>query len=47
MPHERYLSQQSTVEWFDYWINGSASPEPLEPDQYRRWDALKQMKTEK
>lgn len=41
-PRERYLSQQSTVEWFDYWINGAVSSEPLEPDQYRRWEALKQ-----
>lgn len=45
-PKERYLSSQSTVEWFDFWMNGAESKNPLEPDQYRRWEVLRGLQKE-
>lgn len=42
-PEERYVSAQSTVEWFDFWINGRKSDTPLEAGQYERWTELKNM----
>jgi dipeptidyl aminopeptidase/acylaminoacyl peptidase len=27
-PHHRYLSQQSAVDWFDFWLNGHEDPDP-------------------
>lgn len=46
-PRERYISQQGSVDWMDYWLNGSRSKQPVEIDQYERWDALRKPPSQK
>jgi hypothetical protein len=40
-PRERYISQQSAVDWFDFWLNGHEDPDPQKQEQYARWRALR------
>ncbi len=42
-PHERYLSQQSAVDWFDFWLNGREDPDPAKAEQYARWRELRKL----
>jgi hypothetical protein len=48
-PHQRFVSQQSAVDWFSFWLQGkerkdlvAGSGETRESlqDQYRRWEDL-------
>ncbi|HTC46331.1 MAG TPA: prolyl oligopeptidase family serine peptidase [Candidatus Aquilonibacter sp.] len=40
-PAQRYASQQSAVDWFDFWLNGQEDPDPSKADQYERWQSLR------
>ena len=40
-PRQRLLSQGSTVDWFDFWINGHEDPDPAKAAQYERWRKLR------
>jgi hypothetical protein len=40
-PAQRYASQQSAVDWFDFWFNGHEDSDPLKADQYARWKKLR------
>jgi hypothetical protein len=40
-PGQRMTSQQTTVDWFDFWINGREDGSPEKKEQYLRWHALK------
>jgi dipeptidyl aminopeptidase/acylaminoacyl peptidase len=42
-PRQRYLSQQTAVDWFDFWLNGMEDPDHSKIGQYERWRELKQM----
>src|SRR6185312_4746398 len=39
-PWGRYTSQENTVDWFDFWLNGSEDPDPTKNEQYTRWEHL-------
>lgn len=43
-PLHRYLSQQSAVDWFDFWLNGHEDPDPAKAGQYARWRELRKLK---
>lgn len=36
-PWERLVSQQGSVDWFNFWLNGVADPDPAKKTQYERW----------
>ncbi|WP_426275183.1 Atxe2 family lasso peptide isopeptidase [Sphingomonas sp. FW199] len=40
-PAQRLAVYERGIDWFDYWLNGRADPDPLKAGQYRRWDALR------
>jgi len=42
-PYHRYLSQQSAVDWFDFWLNGHEDPDPAKAEQYARWRELRKL----
>ncbi len=39
-PRHRELSQQSAIDWFEFWLNGREDPDPAKVEQYARWRAL-------
>lgn len=39
-PREAYLSQQSRVDWFNFWLNGEE--EPGNEEQYVRWRKMRE-----
>jgi hypothetical protein len=41
MPTQRYASQQATVDWFDFWLNGRERQSSETRDQYERWRRLR------
>lgn len=43
-PHHRYLSQQTAVDWFDFWLNGREDPDSRKAGQYARWRELQTLK---
>jgi hypothetical protein len=45
-PAHRWESQQTAVEWFDFWLNGHEDTNPRKNDQYRRWEKLCSMQVE-
>jgi len=45
-PRHRYLSQQSAVDWFDFWLNGHEDPDSGKADQYARWRKLRRLKND-
>jgi dipeptidyl aminopeptidase/acylaminoacyl peptidase len=42
-PYHRYLSQQSAVDWFDFWLNGHEDADPAKAEQYARWHELRKL----
>jgi len=45
-PHDRYLSQQLAVDWFDFWLIGHEDPDPAKAEQYKRWRELRKLQEE-
>jgi hypothetical protein len=43
-PAQRYASQQSAVDWFDFWLNEDEDPDPAKATQYARWKGLTEPK---
>jgi dipeptidyl aminopeptidase/acylaminoacyl peptidase len=39
-PRQRMLSQQTTVDWYCFWLRGEEDPDPAKAEQYRRWRKL-------
>ena len=39
-PLERLASQEGTVEWFRFWLQGYEDPNQEKAEQYRRWEKL-------
>jgi dipeptidyl aminopeptidase/acylaminoacyl peptidase len=39
-PGQRNTSQQTTVDWFCFWIEGEEDPDPAKAEQYARWREL-------
>ena len=40
-PYERLTSQEGTVDWYDFWLNGHEDPVPGKQTQYARWRELR------
>jgi hypothetical protein len=43
MPADVYASQQGDVDWFRFWLQGYERPDPEDPDQYKRWEHLREL----
>jgi dipeptidyl aminopeptidase/acylaminoacyl peptidase len=42
-PRERMASQQATVDWFSFWLQGYEDPDPAKGEQYARWRKLRRL----
>ena len=42
-PWDRLVSQQGTVDWFDFWLKGARDPDPSKRNQYDRWQRLRDL----
>jgi hypothetical protein len=41
-PRQRFVAQETTVDWFDFWLrNHEDTSDPHKGDQYRRWRELR------
>jgi hypothetical protein len=40
-PLERLASQQGSVDWFRFWLQGYEDPDPAKAAQYHRWEKLR------
>lgn len=41
MPSQKRFSQQATVDWMDFWLNGREDVDPRKTEQYERWRKLR------
>ncbi len=42
-PADRYMSQQSAVDWFRFWLQGYEDPDSAKAEQYKRWRELRKL----
>jgi len=40
-PAARMVSQGGSVDWFRFWLQDYADPDPAKAGQYRRWEGLR------
>jgi len=40
-PQQVYLSEQSAVDWYCFWLKGEEDPDPAKAEQYKRWRSLR------
>ena len=40
-PAHRLAVYERNLHWFDFWFMGREDPNPIDPDQYPRWRAMK------
>lgn len=40
-PLHRLISQEMSVDWFDFWLDGHEDSDPKKQDQYVRWRQLR------
>ncbi len=40
-PWNRNISLQGNVDWLDFWLNGHEDADPAKADQYKRWRAMR------
>jgi dipeptidyl aminopeptidase/acylaminoacyl peptidase len=40
-PWQRLLSQQTTVDWYCFWLKGEEDPDPAKAERYSRWRAMR------
>jgi dipeptidyl aminopeptidase/acylaminoacyl peptidase len=45
-PAVRYASQQGSVDWFRFWLQGYEDPDPSKAEQYKRWRGLTKMRAD-
>jgi dipeptidyl aminopeptidase/acylaminoacyl peptidase len=43
-PLERLASQQGSVDWFRFWLQGYEDSDPSKAAQYKRWEVLRSLK---
>lgn len=43
-PAELMASEQGDVDWFRFWLQGYERPNPENPDQYKRWEDLRELR---
>ncbi len=41
-PWSRLTSHEGSIDWLDFWINGSEDADPEKRDQYERWRVLRE-----
>jgi hypothetical protein len=42
-PQARIASLQRNVDWYRFWLQGYERPNPEDPDQYKRWEHLRDL----
>lgn len=42
IPAQKLFSQEGTVDWMDFWLNGREDPAPRKAEQYQRWRKLRE-----
>ncbi len=45
-PLELLASQETSVDWYDFWLNGHEDSDPAKAEQYARWRELRKMQQE-
>lgn len=40
-PYHRWLEYRRNLQWFEYWLQDRREPDPVDPGEYARWDAMK------
>jgi dipeptidyl aminopeptidase/acylaminoacyl peptidase len=43
-PAELMASEQGDVDWFRFWLQGYERPNPEDPNQYKRWEHLRELR---
>jgi len=43
-PVARLASLQRNVDWYRFWLQGYERPNPEDPDQYKRWEHLRELR---
>jgi dipeptidyl aminopeptidase/acylaminoacyl peptidase len=43
-PLARLSSLTRNVDWYRYWLQGYEKPNPEDPDQYKRWDRMRELR---
>jgi hypothetical protein len=43
-PRGREASMQRNVDWYRFWLQGYERPNPEDPDQYKRWEHLRELR---
>lgn len=43
-PSELMASEQGDVDWFRFWLQGYERLNPEDPDQYKRWEGLRELR---
>jgi len=44
-PQEVLASQEMSVDWYDFWLNGHVDPDPAKAEQYARWQELRRLQS--
>jgi dipeptidyl aminopeptidase/acylaminoacyl peptidase len=42
-PRARQATLQRNVDWYRFWLQGYERPNPEDPDQYKRWERLREL----
>ena len=42
-PQQKYLSEQSAVDWYRFWLKGEEDPNHAKAEQYKRWRELRKL----
>ena len=42
-PLEILASEETNVDWYDFWLNGHEDPDPAKAEQYARWRELRKL----
>jgi hypothetical protein len=42
-PQQKYLSEQSAVDWYCFWLKGEEDADPAKAEQYERWRELRKL----
>jgi len=42
-PKARIASEQRNIDWYRFWLQGYERPNPDDPDQYKRWEHLREL----
>jgi dipeptidyl aminopeptidase/acylaminoacyl peptidase len=42
-PQARLATMQRNVDWYRFWLQGYERPNPEDPDQYKRWEHLREL----